>query len=306
MENLAQIILPSPLQDTPWPQMVREDFEQRGLRLSIKRDDLIHPLISGNKWRKLCLNLEHCRQVKKKGILSFGGAYSNHLLALAAACHLAGLNSIGLVRGEELTPDANPVLQKCKELGMELLFLTREEYAMRDDWEYQSELKSEFSSYYVVPEGGKNFYGIIGCQDIVAEIQDSFDALWLPQGTCTTSIGVGMSLGEDQALHVVPVLKGFDSKEEMKSLIIQNMNDDTWFVEIEQLMTIHENGHFGGYGKTTKELELFIQQIQSELQLKLDPIYSSKCFYTLLDYYRSNPEIRNQHIVFLHTGGIYP
>lgn len=301
-----QIHTPSPLQKAIWPAFVQADFEDRGLRLWVKRDDLIHPLISGNKWRKLRLNVEHCRQLKKEGIVSFGGAFSNHLLALAAAAHIAGLKSIGLVRGEELNSSSNAVLQKCHELGMELLFLTREEYNMRDDWEYLSELKSEFSSFYIVPEGGKNFYGIIGCQDIVGEIQEPFDDFWLPQGTSTTSIGVGMTLSDSQTLHVVPVIKGFEVENEMERLIMNTMNDESWMDEIRSRMHIHSNGHFGGYGKMTAELRDFIGKMKEEMDLKLDPIYSAKTFYTLLQYYAENKELRERDIVFLHTGGIYP
>lgn len=301
-----QIVLPSPLQSVEWPSLVKEEFTERNLRLFFKRDDLIHPFISGNKWRKLRLNIEHCQQLKKAGILSFGGAYSNHLLALAAACQLAGIKSIGLVRGQELDKNANELLQKCAELGMELLFLTREEYALRDDWEYLSELKSEFSSYYVVPEGGKNFYGIIGCQDIVGEMELPFDDLWLPQGTCTTSVGVAMTLQEQQTLHIVPVLKGFDVEKEVKGLIMNNLNDESWVVDVLDRMVIHPNGHLGGYGKVTPELTAFIEEMQREIQVKFDPVYTGKTFKTLLDFYRTTPELENKDIVFLHTGGVFP
>ena len=166
MKNITKDLfsLPSPLERKNWPSWVREDFEKRNLTLYFKRDDLIDDEVSGNKWRKLKFNILQAQQNAKKGILTFGGAYSNHLLATASLCHKMGLKSYGIIRGDELHPESNENLKRCQSLGMEMRFISREEYRLKEDWEYLMELKSEFSQYKIVAEGGKNFLGIIGCK----------------------------------------------------------------------------------------------------------------------------------------------
>lgn len=297
--------IPSPFEAFQWPQQVQQKFEARNLQLFVKRDDLIHSEISGNKWRKLKMNIEQAKSLGKKGLLTFGGAYSNHLLAVAATCQLMGLESTGLVRGEELNKASNPLLKRCAELGMELIFLSREEYGLKEDWEYLSELKSEFGNRYIVPEGGKNYYGSIGCQEIIKEIKEEFEDFWMAQGTCTTSVGVAFMLKEEQDLHVVPVLKGFDAKEEVRRIVKGQFNDSELADELAGTLIVHDEYHFGGYGKVTDELTSFISATQEDIQLPLDPIYTGKCFYALLDYYTKNENIVDKRIVFLHTGGLY-
>jgi 1-aminocyclopropane-1-carboxylate deaminase len=301
----SQFQLPSPLMSFSWPLAFRDDFEKRGLNLLVKQDNLIHPEISGNKWRKLRLNIEQAKALSKKGVLSFGGAYSNHLLALAAACREEGMRSMGLVRGDELNSESNVMLQRCADLGMELKFLSREEYGIRDDWDYLNELKSEFSELYIVPEGGKNFYGIIGCQDIIREIKVPFDDFWIAQGTCTTSTGIALSLPESIDLHVVPVLKGFDSKAEVINLVSMYFNDTDLAEELAGRMFVDQEAHFGGYGKSTPELEKFIKEVETDCNLKLDRTYTGKAFYAMCRHYTENIELCNKQIVFLHTGGVF-
>ena len=196
-----------------------ECFEKRNIRLYIKRDDLIDSEVSGNKWRKLKFNIEQVKALKKEGVLTFGGAFSNHLIATASACHKAGIQSVGIVRGNELNENSNETLRNCSQLGMKLKFVTREEYRLRYDKMYQNELCVEFENHYVVPEGGANFYGMIGCQEIIKEIDIDYDVLLVAQGTSTTSCGLLLGLPDGVKLHVVPALKSYNSIESMRELL---------------------------------------------------------------------------------------
>jgi 1-aminocyclopropane-1-carboxylate deaminase len=290
--------LPSPLQqlELGWSQ-------ERQLRFYVKRDDLIHDAVSGNKWRKLKFNILQAKHAQKSGILTFGGAFSNHILATAHACKMEGLHSIAIIRGEELNENSNDILRQCADLGMTFRFITREEYNLKDEYEYMNELKSEFSSYHIVPEGGKNYLGMIGCQDIVREIDIDFDEIWTAQGTCTTSIGLAMSCLDHQKVHAVPVLKGFDALTEMTTLMNKQGLGADFIEDILEKLVLHPQYHFGGYGKTTPELLDFIENIEDQLRFKLDPVYTGKAFYAMLDYYKKS-NLENKTILFLHTGGL--
>jgi len=256
-------------------QEVRFSFlNKTNKKLFIKRDDLIDEFVSGNKWRKLKYNIEHARQLGKKGILTFGGAYSNHLLAAAAACHDHDLNSIGIVRGEELTIESNEMLQKCSDFGMELLFISRTEYANRNESSFVNYYKSEFPNFYLVPEGGANYYGIIGCQEIMLEAGFDFDRVFIAQGTTATSCGVLTSLKNATRLPAVPVLKGFDTFGEMKKLLSYAGFEQEWVDDLLNLVDIHNESHFGGYGKYDASLLELMQRFYQETAIPLDPVYT--------------------------------
>jgi len=272
-------------------------------KLFVKRDDLIHPLVSGNKWRKLRLNVEHAMNQKFKGVLTFGGAYSNHLLASASACHLCGLESIGVVRGEELTIESNPMLLTCHELGMTFIFVSREEYSDRNEKSYLEYLHEEHPGYYLIPEGGANYLGMIGCQQILFECDVQFDSVFVAQGTTTTSCGILTSLPADVKLHVVPVLKGFDAMKEMKGLLNSTAFDQDWTADALAEVVIHEDAHFGGYGKYTSELLDFMERFHQETAVPLDPVYTGKAMYAIMNYCQNSLD-HTENILFIHTGGI--
>ncbi len=294
----AKYQTPSPLQKLSFAWA-----KDRNLTFFAKRDDLIHDAVSGNKWRKLKFNLLQASHLQKKGILTFGGAFSNHILATAHACWSQGLKSMAVIRGDELSESSNDILRQCNEWGMQFRFITREEYNLKDDFEYLNELKSEFRDYYIVPEGGKNFFGMVGCQEIIKEIDTDFDALWTAQGTCTTSIGLAMSCKAHQSIHGVPALKGYDAALEIETLMKrQGMNGSSISDVLEQ-MQFHPEYHFGGYGKITEELKTFIGEVWKTHKLPLDKIYTAKAFYAMIDYYRNN-DLQDQKVVFLHTGGL--
>jgi len=274
-------------------------FKQAHTRVYVKRDDLIHPEISGNKLRKLKYNLEEMKKQGKKGILTFGGAYSNHLLATASICKSVGCESMGLVRGEELNPSSNSTLLRCTELGMELQFITREKYRKRGDTEYINELHLTNPDLLMVPEGGANNNGVLGCREIMTETPNDYDSVFVAQGTTATSCGILLALHSKTTLHVVPVLKGFESLEEMSQI---TSAADNWNQLTKQVM-VHSNYHFGGYGRYTKELLQFIQKVYGQTKLPLDPVYSGKAFYALWNEIKLG-NLNKKRILFIHTGGL--
>lgn len=278
-------------------------LDARGIELFVKRDDLLHPDISGNKWRKLRFNVIQCFKNHNAGILTFGGAYSNHLLATAAACAEVGLKSIGIVRGDEHTFESNAILKRCTSYGMELQFVSRELYQLRNDRYYQENLLIQNSNYYVVPEGGANYLGMIGCQELVSQIEQPFDVIVSAQGTSTTSCGLALGLDDSQRLMVVPVLKGYDSIGEMQSLMSRSaMAEDAIDFALSSVL-VSDEYHFGGYGKYTWELLEFIRSFHNRYRIKLDPIYTGKAMYALQKEIDSGA-MDGKRIVFLHTGGV--
>jgi 1-aminocyclopropane-1-carboxylate deaminase len=278
-------------------------WTENDIQVFVKRDDLLHPEISGNKWRKLKYNVEQAIHLHSEGIFTFGGAYSNHLVATAAACKEFGLKSIGFVRGEELNADSNDTLKRCAELGMELQFLSREMYFLNDDKMFVDELKLENPRFYAVPEGGGNYYGIVGCQEIWKEIPKDIDHVFLAQGTAATSCGVLLGMPDNCQLHVIPALKGFNSIDTMKSLFYGFFLDDESLEELFQKVTVHSECHFGGYAKYTPELLQFIQDVYKTHKLPLDPIYTAKAFYAMTEELKK-PMYFGKKIVFIHTGGL--
>ncbi len=279
-------------------------FDEKKVEVYAKRDDLIHPLVSGNKWRKLKYNLARARQNKAEGIFTFGGAFSNHLLATASACRETGLRSLGFVRGEELNSDSNETLRQCAALGMELIFLDRMEYGMRNDYEYLMELHQEHPNFYVVPEGGANYYGIIGCQEIWREIPFPVDHVFVAQGTATTGCGLLTGTQGNTKLHVVPVLKGYDSRQEMLQLLNRFTYDAALSEEYLQAVEIHPDAHFGGYAKYDDRLLAFIREIYRDCGLPLDHVYTGKAFYALCKWVEETGLPAGQKILFVHTGGL--
>ena len=280
-----------------------ESLQKRGISVYIKRDDLIDPEISGNKWRKLKYNIALCVSKKKDGILTFGGAYSNHLVATAAACKMGSLRSIGFARGDELNSESNSTLKRCGELGMELVFVSREEYAMRNDKAYHETVGADYPSMQLVPEGGANYYGMIGCQEILSEIDLSFDHIFLAQGTTTTSCGILFGTNENQQVHVVPALKGFDSISEMNTLFLKATIDKEMIADLMKRVVVHGDAHFGGYAKYTPELIEFIRSFYREHEIQLDPIYTGKAMFEMMKQL-DLPKFDNSKVLFVHTGGL--
>jgi 1-aminocyclopropane-1-carboxylate deaminase len=278
-------------------------FSESRNRLFIKRDDLIHSEVSGNKWRKLKYNIELARESKLDGVLTFGGAFSNHLVATAAACQMAGLRSVGVVRGDELNSQSNETLKRCSAYGMDLVFISRSDYAERHERLFQENLKSSFPNFHLVPEGGANYYGMIGCQELMNETSNDFDIVALAQGTTTTSCGILMGLPEQTSLWVFPVLKGFESSREMSELLKRAAFESDWLTELFQQVEVYPDFHFGGYAQVTEELLDFIELFYKDTAIPLDPGYTAKAMYGLINRVEGLG-IKDKRILFIHTGGL--
>ena len=270
----------------------------KDLELFVKRDDLIHKYISGNKIRKLNQNIFSFYKNKCKKLVTFGGAFSNHLLATAALCNELSIDCVGIVRGEELNVNSNGILKKCSSLGMQLNFVSRTNFS--EQKKMSGLLVNDGIPTWFVPEGGANLEGIEGCKEIVAENEEIFDYYVVAQGTTTTSIGIALALPPSAKIIVVPVLKGFNSKSEMKSVL---NNVDLWNV-IKDKIIVLDDFHFGGYAKSTNELRDFISEINQINEMQIEEVYTGKALYALKNYLEKN-FVKNKKVLFIHTGGIF-
>ena len=270
----------------------------KDLELFVKRDDLIHKYISGNKIRKLNQNIFSFYKNKCEKLVTFGGAFSNHLLATASMCYELGIPCIGIVRGEELNVKSNFILSKCDSLGMKLEFVSRTNFSEKK--KMSGLLVKDGIPTWFVPEGGANLEGIEGCKEIVAENEEIFDYYVVAQGTTTTSIGIALALPPSAKIIVVPVLKGFNSKSEMKSVL---NNVDLWNV-IKDKIIVLDDFHFGGYAKSTNELREFISEINQINEMQIEEVYTGKALYALKNYLEKN-FVKNKKVLFIHTGGIF-
>jgi 1-aminocyclopropane-1-carboxylate deaminase len=264
--------------------------------LFIKREDLLHPEISGNKFRKLKYNLLKAKEYNLKTIITFGGAFSNHITATAAACQKMGFQCVGIIRGEELGEDlsktirSNPSLAFALECGMKFKFITRSAYREKDSEAFQKKLQLEFPKSYLIPEGGTNSLAIKGCKEILTEEDKKFDIICCPVGTGGTISGIINSSFPKQEVWGFPALKGSFLAKEIGKFAIKNNY---------QLKT---NYHFGGYARVNEELIRFMNQFYEAYKIPLDPIYTGKMVYGIFDMLK-NEKIKNKKILLIHTGG---
>jgi 1-aminocyclopropane-1-carboxylate deaminase len=265
-----------------------------GISLEIKREDLIHPFVSGNKFRKLKYNLLQAKEENQETLLTFGGAFSNHIAAVAFAGKEAGFKTIGIIRGEELRAKIaeNPTLSFAQNCGMQLEFVSREDYRMKSEISFLAHLKQQFGDFYLIPEGGTNALAIKGCQEILTEADTEFNYICCAVGTGGTISGIINSILPIQKVLGFPALKGDFLKEEIRNFA----QNDNW-----EIITDY---HFGGYGKVTQELIAFINQFYKEHQIPLDPIYTGKMVFGVLDLIQKNYFPAQSKILLIHTGGI--
>jgi len=267
---------------------------QNDISLFIKRDDLIHPIISGNKFRKLKYNLIEAKNQKKITLLTFGGAFSNHILAVSAAGKEYGFDTIGIIRGEELEDkiETNPTLQKAKEFGMVFDFISREEYRNKNNPEFLKKLKEKFGEFYLIPEGGTNEFAIKGCEEILTEDDKNFDFICCAIGTGGTISGIINSSKDCQKILGFPALKGDFLTEDIRKFA----KKDNW-----EIVTDY---HFGGYAKYDATLIEFINNFYEKHQIPLDPIYTSKMVFGVLDLIEKEYFPPKSKILVIHTGGL--
>lgn len=274
-------------------QQLKKSFPN-SISLSIKREDLIHPFVSGNKYRKLKYNLLQAKEENQETLLTFGGAFSNHIAAVAFAGKEKGFKTIGIIRGNELGGkiSQNPTLLFAHNCGMQLEFISREEYRLKSELVFLENLKQKFGSFYLIPEGGTNALAIKGCQEILTPEDAEFDYICCSVGTGGTISGIINSVLPPQKVLGFPALKGDFLKEEIRNFA-QNKN---W-----ELITDY---HFGGYGKVNEELIGFINQFYAENQIPLDPVYTGKMVFGVIDLIQKNYFPAESKILLIHTGGI--
>jgi 1-aminocyclopropane-1-carboxylate deaminase len=308
---LKELKIISPLQKIDDPEI-----NSYGIDLYVKRDDLIHPEISGNKWRKLKHNLEEARAQGRKTLLSFGGAYSNHIYALAAAGKEFGFHTIGIIRGRDASED-NPTLSFAKSCGMELHFIDRGEYRNKNDREFLQKLKTGFHDPFIIPEGGANILGARGCSEIISEIDIPFDYICCPCGTGTTLAGLVSGLnGKSKALGFAVLKGGEFLNTDVKNLLTEDE-------KIYSNWSINTDYHFGGYARFDQVLLDFIADLEQKHQIRYEPIYTGKMMYGIYDlaakgFFKKDesrflsPALKGWaketgepiRIITLHTGGL--
>ena len=277
-----------------------------GVDLFVLRLDFVHPHISGNKWFKLKYNLEEAKKQKKDTLLTFGGAFSNHIAAVAAAGKEFGFNTIGIIRGDELgtspRPAYDPLLKQerveqplnrtlrfAQECGMKFHFVSREQYRKKDNPDFLKRIPQLPHDHYLIPEGGTNDLAIKGCAEITSLIDIPFDFVCCPVGTGGTLAGIISSLKNGQRAIGFSVLKGFAPTAPTTKVL------ETFVVG---------DYHFGGYAKHTPELLKFISDFEKQNNILLEQVYTGKMMFGIYDLIRKGYFSKNSTVVAIHTGGL--
>ena len=265
------------------------------IELYIKREDLLHPIISGNKFRKLKYNIQEAKRLGHSTLLTFGGAFSNHILAVAGAGAEFGFSTIGVIRGEEIEYKIheNPTLIKAQELGMKFYFVSRSDYREKENTNFKEKLQTIFGNFYLIPEGGTNNLAIKGCEEILTKE----DKEWFSHVVC--SVGTGGTLsGLINSSNKNQYIIGFSSlKGSFLSDVIRNfVSNNNW--------EINDEYHFGGYGKVSNELIDFLNSFYTQTSIPLDPVYTGKMVFGVLDKIKEGYFPENSKILIIHTGGL--
>jgi 1-aminocyclopropane-1-carboxylate deaminase len=278
--------------------------DNAGVELYVLRLDLMHPQVNGNKWFKLKYNLLSAKEKNCSTLLTFGGAYSNHIFATAAAGNLFGFRTIGVIRGEETLP-LNPTLSFALEQGMQIVYCDRTTYRQRHTKQLQEDLKQQFGEVFIIPEGGCNLNGVRGCTEIMDNSESLFNTICLACGTATTLAGIALSLHSPQRIIGFPVLKGGQFlAAEIENLIHNYLTSGLpapvphpapW-----QLLYDY---HFGGYAKFNQELIMFCQKFTQEHNIPVDYVYTGKMFYGVINLLQQG-FFQPGKILLIHTGGL--
>ncbi|MFJ6794449.1 1-aminocyclopropane-1-carboxylate deaminase/D-cysteine desulfhydrase [Streptomyces sp. NPDC091268] len=295
--NPDAVLRPRPA--SPVVEVADERFAARGVRLLLKRDDLVHPELPGNKWRKLAPNLREAVAGGYPALLTFGGAYSNHLRATAAAGRLLGLPTIGVVRGEELAGrPLNDSLARCAADGMRLHFASRRDYRRKAEPEVLERLRGEAGAIgaYVVPEGGSNALALRGCRELGRELRGAGDVVAVACGTGGTLAGLAAGLAPGQRALGVPVLAGGFLEAEIRSLQAAAFGGPAgdW--------SLAEGFAHGGYARVPAELEEFAADFESRHGLPVERIYVAKLLWALAALTRSGTYPRGTTLTAVVTG----
>jgi len=296
--NYTDHLHPSPLRRLQSPFL-----EQANIQLYVKRDDLIHPQFGGNKWRKLKYNLEYAREKQFDTLLTFGGAWSNHIYATAAAGKYFGFSTVGLIRGEEHKP-LNTTLSFAKDCGMQLHYINRTEYRHKAEAAYQNKIKQQFGDVYILPEGGSNSLALRGCAETVKEISNEiekpFDIICCASGTGATLAGLISAINPGQTAIGFSALKGGEFLNHEVETFLQrektNSSTKNWRIET--------GFHFGGYAKINDALIQFMSEFQLQYGFALDAVYTGKMFYGLFELIKAKRFKPGTSIIAIHSGGL--
>jgi 1-aminocyclopropane-1-carboxylate deaminase len=274
-------------------------YTKNGVSVYMKREDLLHEHISGNKFRKLKYNILEAQKQNKEILITFGGAYSNHITATAYAGKLFGFKTIGIIRGDELandlqhTLDTNPSLNFAYKQGMRFKFVTRTQYREKKTATFLSQLKNDYKNCYIVPEGGTNDLAIKGCEEILRPKDEKFDYICSAVGTGGTISGIINVSKSHQQVIGFPALKGDFLQNDINQLIRDNSN---WELNLDY--------HFGGFAKINNDLVSFMNTFKTTYKVALDPIYTAKMMYGLDDLISKNRFKEGTKILAIHTGGL--
>jgi len=271
-------------------------LHQKQVEIFLKRDDLIHEIISGNKWRKLKYNFQQAKSQGHNTILSYGGPYSNHLHALSYACNKIGFDSIGIVRNGESYKD-NSTLSFCKENNMKLYYLDRSNYRFNKySQEILNDVKKKFSKFYIIPEGGNNFLGVKGCEEILCESNLNYDYVCAPVGTGCTASGLIRSMNNcHKFIGFSPFKKNIEQQKNIMHFCDFKLYNN-W--------SLISDNHFGGFGKIDDNLINFVRQFKLNHSIELDLVYMGKLFYSLFYLITQDFFLKKTKILVLHTGGL--
>jgi len=293
VNNLPPLNLPSPITQIAHPLLT-----EKNIQLFIKRDELIHPIIQGNKWRKLKYNLIAAQQNNRNVILSFGGAYSNHLHALAYAGKCLGIKTIGIIRGEATSP-LNSCLQDMQNWGMKLKFITRLEYKQKNNPEFIKMLHHEFGNFHFIPEGGNNYEGEKGCAELLDELNNSYDVICceIGSGTMFSSLIKNNTKSNTHFLGFA-VMKNLQLNQDINNSLKSLKNN------ISTQWKINHNYHLGGFAKTTDELNQFISNFKKNHNIQLEPIYSGKLLWGIFDLVKQDYFKPGRKLLAIHGGGL--
>ncbi|MFK8038738.1 MAG: 1-aminocyclopropane-1-carboxylate deaminase/D-cysteine desulfhydrase [Crocinitomicaceae bacterium] len=291
--------IPSPLLQIHLPISQASNIE-----VWMKRDDLIHSEISGNKWRKLKFNIEKFKQGQYDAILTFGGAFSNHIAATAFAGKELNIPTIGIIRGEELNQNSNSTIQAAHQNGMDLHFVSRTKYKERYEKIYWTELRNRFGNILIIEEGGANFHGLLGCSEVVSELPFEPDYILTAAGTGTTSAGLLFTCDKSEIISVPVLKKGTFIKDEIKELLYYSgLSGGDINLKLNQLK-LETRFHFGGYGKSNHVLIDFMNAFYEQTKIPLDHIYTAKMVYAFTELVKESYFKKGSKVVLLHTGGL--
>lgn len=276
--------------------------------LWVRRLDLAHPLAPGNKAWKLRYHLERAQRQPSQTLLTFGGAWSNHLHAAAALGAAHGLRTIGVVRGEahEITDHPTPTLRDCMDWGMTLFPVSRAEYREKSAPFFRAWLRDQFDNPWIVPEGAGDALGVMGCQHLVEpdDLARPADAFVVSAGTGATAAGLVLGLKGASKLYVASALKGSDLSVLIEDRLTEALADRSWARELAATMHVWNDAHCGGFGTIPPEVQAFIYRWEAETKIPLDGVYTAKTLMRLQAFLEQSDELHGKRILFVHTGGL--